>query len=396
MRNLPAELGDHDAQLDPFPWFREMRESNPVRYDEDRATWDVFRYDDVTTVLGESETFSADVRGEEAGGRTPASGRDLLSKTMMFSDPPRHGDLRSAADHFFKPDAIRAYEPQVRELATALLDDGAGGDELDAVADVAYPLTATLTTGLLGVPAEDRQQVIDWARPLLLGPDGGADFENRVREAQVELVNYFEQLVAAREAQPRDDLVSGLLEADVDGPDLDHEEVLGFCMMLLIAGNVGTRLITNVVRCLREYPDRFADLETDSSALGTAIEEVLRFRPPTQSMSRIVREDTALSGVELAEGDRVVAWIGSANHDERAFDDPESFVLDRDPNPHVAFGTGIHYCLGASLARLEAQVVLEELLARIESVTFPDADLRPTESPTFIYSVESLPFELSE
>lgn len=394
MRDLPSELGDPAMQLDPFPWFREMRGSNPVRYDPDRATWDVFRYGDVKTVLGESETFSADVRNGAGGGQPPAGDRDLLSKTMMFSDPPRHTDLRSAAAHFFKPDAIRAYEPQVRELATALLDAGTEVDEVDVVADVAYPLTATLTTGLLGVPDEDREQVLDWAQPMLLGPDGEDDFEDRVRENQSELVSYFEQLLAAREAEPRDDLVTRVLQADVDGPDLDRAEVLGFCMMLLIAGNVATRLVTNAVLCLREDPDRFAGLAADPPALGTAIEEVLRFRPPTQSMSRIVREDTELAGVELAEGDRVVAWIASANRDERVFDDPGSFVLDREPNPHLAFGTGIHYCLGASLARLEVRVVLEELLDRVESVGFPDADLRPTESPTFIYSVESLPIEI--
>ena len=272
MRDLPAELGDPAVQLDPFPWFREMRESNPVRYDPDRSTWDVFRYDDVKTVLGESETFSADVRNGASGGRPPTTDRDLLSKTMMFSDPPRHTDLRGAAADFFKPDAIRAYEPQVRKLATALLDAGAEADEVDVVTDVAYPLTATLTTGLLGVPDEDREQVLDWARPLLLGPDGEGDFGARVRKNRSELVGYFERLVAAREAEPRDGLVTHVLEADVDGPDLDRTEVLGFCMMLLIAGNVATRLVTNAVLCLREFPDRFAGMATDPSTLETAIE----------------------------------------------------------------------------------------------------------------------------
>ncbi|ODR82156.1 cytochrome [Haladaptatus sp. W1] len=394
LQAFPDELSEREAWLEPFDWYREMRERAPVRYDPTRKVWDVFRYDDVKEMLDDDERFSVSPRnasgfqepeGEEAG---------VMLDTMLLQDPPRHDELRGVVDEEFSPRTIRELEPRIRELTTELLDDILdNGDEIDLVSEFAYPLPVIVIAELLGVPTEDREQFKTWSDAIVSAAsedESGAEFVERQEEMRQEMAFYFIQLMEDRRENPQDDLISTLVTAEIDGEPLTHREILGTCILLLVAGNITTtNLITNAMRCFDEV-DAVDELAGDDRALTTAIEEVLRYRSPVQAMTRVAMEDVTMHGETIEEGDQLVVWLGSGNRDERQFDDAEEFRPDRTPNQHFGFGYGTHYCLGAPLARLEAKVALSELLSRVSNVTIPVTTLEPTRS-SFIYGVESLP-----
>ena len=396
LQAFPDELATRGAWLEPFEWYRSMRDDAPVRYDPSRGSWDVFRYDDVKTFLDDDARFSVSPR--EAGDfREPqGEGEGLILDTMLFQDPPRHDELRGVVEDAFRPRTIRDMEPRIRELTAELLDDvlDAGTDEMDVVSELAYPLPVIVIAEMLGVPAERRDQFKQWS-DTLVSSAGAADesdeFAEKQRQVQMEMAFYFMQAIEERRGEPRDDLISTIATAELtDGSRLSREEALGTCILLLIAGNITTtNLITNAVRSLGEA-DAFDAVAGDDRSTGAAIEEVLRHRSPVQAMTRIATEDVTMRGETIEAGDRVVVWLGSANRDERRFDDADAFVPDRTPNQHVAFGHGTHYCLGAPLARLEAKVALSELATRLDDVRLADAELTPTRS-SFVYGVESLP-----
>ncbi|WP_423745037.1 cytochrome P450 (plasmid) [Haladaptatus sp. SPP-AMP-3] len=394
LQAFPDELSEREAWLEPFDWYREMRERAPVRYDPTRKVWDVFRYDDVKEMLDDDERFSVSPRnasgfqepeGEEAG---------VMLDTMLLQDPPRHDELRGVVDEEFSPRTIRELEPRIRELTTELLDDILdNGNEIDLVEEFAYPLPVIVIAELLGVPPEDREQFKTWSDAIVSAAsedESGAEFVERQEEMRQEMAFYFIQLMEDRRENPRDDLISTLVTAEIDGEPLTHREILGTCILLLVAGNITTtNLITNAMRCFDEV-DAVDELAGDDRALTTAIEEVLRYRSPVQAMTRVAMEDVTMHDETIEEGDQLVVWLGSGNRDERQFDDADEFRPDRTPNQHFGFGYGTHYCLGAPLARLEAKVALSELLSRVSNVTIPETTLEPTRS-SFIYGVESLP-----
>ncbi|EFW92438.1 cytochrome P450 [Haladaptatus paucihalophilus DX253] len=394
LQAFPDELSEREAWLEPFDWYREMRERAPVRYDPTRKVWDVFRYDDVKEMLDDDERFSVSPRnasgfqepeGEEAG---------VMLDTMLLQDPPRHDELRGVVDEEFSPRTIRELEPRIRELTTELLDDILdNGDEIDLVSEFAYPLPVIVIAELLGVPTEDREQFKTWSDAIVSAAsedESGAEFVERQEEMRQEMAFYFIQLMEDRRENPQDDLISTLVTAEIDGEPLTHREILGTCILLLVAGNITTtNLITNAMRSFDEV-DAVDELAGDDRALTTAIEEVLRYRSPVQAMTRVAMEDVTMHGETIEEGDQIVVWLGSGNRDERQFDDADEFRPDRTPNQHFGFGYGTHYCLGAPLARLEAKVALSELLSRVSNVTIPETTLEPTRS-SFIYGVESLP-----
>ncbi|AGB36803.1 cytochrome P450 [Natronococcus occultus] len=393
---FPDELASREAWLEPFDWYRQMREDAPVRYDPDRRTWDVFRYADVKRVLDDDETFSVNPRLADDFQEPERPEEGLLFETMLFQDPPRHDELRGVVDDAFEPRALRELEPEIRELAIDLLSDALADDrgELDIVEDVAYPLPVVVIAQLLGVPAEDRDQFKRWSDTLVessSADDESEAFARRQREAQMEMANYFFEMIADRRESPQDDLMTKIVTRELeDGSRLSEEEALGTCMLLLIAGNITTtNLIANAVRCFDAH-ELFDDLRAEPDAIGRAIEEALRYRAPVQAMSRVATEDVTLRDAEIEAGDRLVVWLGSANRDERQFEDADAFVPDRSPNQHLAFGHGTHYCLGASLARLEARVAFEELCARTATIETVDTDLQPVRS-SLVYGVESLP-----
>ncbi len=384
LQAFPEALSTRDAWLEPFEWYREMRENEPVRYDPDRNSWDVFRYDDVKRILNDDSTFSVDPENATDFVEPEGEGEGLILDTMLFEDPPRHDALRGVVEDSFRPRTIRELEPRVRELTRDILDDALGSEgEMDLVSEFAYPLPVMVIAELLGVPVEDRDRFKEWSDAIVSSAsdrESGAEFAERQQAVQREMGFYFLQLIEERREDPRDDLISTIATTEVGGEPLSREGVLGTCMLLLVAGNITTtNLITNAVRCFGD--EGLLERYTDAGEVPTAaIEESLRYRAPVQAMTRIATEDTMVNGESIAAGDRVIVWLGPANRDDRQFPDGDSFIADRTPNQHLGFGHGTHYCLGAPLARLEAEVALSEFFDRLAEIELAETTLRPTRS----------------
>lgn len=398
LQSFPAELAGRESWLDPFDWYREMRDDDPVRYDPERNCWDVFRYADVKRALDDDGTFSVEPERAADFVESDEFGEDLIFETMLFEDPPRHDELRAVVEEEFRPRALRSREPRLREIAGELLGTAPSGDggRLDVVDALAYPLPVIVIAELLGVPADERDRFKEWSDAIVAsagGDDPADDVIDEQMQSLQEMGMYFLRLLEERREDPRDDLMSTMVTAGPEGePRLSHEEALGTCVLLLIAGNITTtNLITNAVRCLGDN-DLFGAVARGEHSLSTVLEEVLRYRSPVQAMTRIATREVTLGGETIEAGDRVVVWLGSANRDERQFDDADAFVPDRSPGQHLAFGHGTHYCLGAPLARLEARVALEELFDRFDGLSLAEATLRPVRS-SFVHGVESLPVE---
>lgn len=372
--------------LDPFPQYERMRQSAPVFLDEQSGSWHVFRYDDVQRVLSEHARFSSRMGGDES-----SEAGHLFASSLITTDPPRHRQLRSLVTQAFTPKAVEALTPRISELTDELLEGVVSRGTADLIEALAYPLPVIVISELMGIPAEDRDRFKRWSDVIVSQTRTGAATEDH-QAANQEMTGYFLDLIEHRRRRPGDDLISSLLAAEIDGQKLNVAELLGFCALLLVAGNeTTTNLIGNAVLCFTEVPGTIDRLLQEPALLPQAIEEVLRFRSPVQSMYRMSVADTTLGGVEIPAGAPVVAWIGSANRDERQFEHPAQFDVDRGQIRHLAFGHGIHFCLGAPLARLEARIALEATLSRLPGLALaPGSQLERMDS-TIVYGVKSLP-----
>ena len=355
---------DHALHADPYPTYRVLRDEHPAYWNDRLRFWTLSRYDDVLAALRDPGTFSS------AGGITiDARGREF--KPMMITmDPPRHTRLRNLVAKAFTPRRVADLEPRIRAIAAELLDAFATRGTADLVEELAWPLPATVISELLGVPPGDRASFRAWSGDLVRGahtPElGAAQLGEAAMRGAMELYRYFGELLAERRAAPRDDLTSALLAAEVDGRALTEDELLGFCFLLLIAGHETTaNLLGNALLALGRRPELRAALVRDPALLPTAVGEFLRWDAPVQGLARTVTRDVELHGHGLRTGEKVLLLFGSANRDERRFPEPDRLVLDRHPNPHLAFGHGTHACLGALLAETEARVGLGMLLARL-------------------------------
>jgi cytochrome P450 family 109 len=381
-----AELDTKEKRLNPFPVYDRLRQTTPVRYDEGRSSWDVFRYEDVHRILKDPATFS--------------SKRALAVKereSILTMDPPRHTQLRALVNKAFTPKVVSDLAPHIASITNDLLDAVQGSGKMDIVHNLAVPLPVIVIAELLGVPPEDRKLFKEWSDILVKGANVNTDEAfNRViaekEQAMEELNAYFAKIIEQRRRQPREDLISMLLAAEIDGQKLDDKELLGFSILLLAAGNeTTTNLITNAVRRLTEDRGLQQQLHGDLELVPGFIEEVLRFYPPIQAIGRVAAQDVEVGGMQIKAGEQVVSWVASANRDEAKFTDPGTFVVDRKPNAHLAFGFGIHFCLGAPLARLEGQIVLRTLLERMKEIRFAaGSELSYIQSP-FVYGVKEFP-----
>jgi len=337
-----------------FDWFREMREWSPVLLDERSPApfWQVFRYDDVATVLTDHARFSS---------QTPAFGSSPLADTMLVKDPPDHRKLRNLVNLAFTPRAVAGLSGRVAEITSRLLDQVAGNGRMDVVSDVALPLPSRVIAEMLGLPEEDHDEVGRWARVI----EGGLSMRGGVERIR----DYFSALLEERRRAPREDLVSALSNAEIDGERLTERELVNFCILLLFAGQETTKnLIANFFLTLSDHPEDQELLTRQPELIPTAIEEVLRYLPPVWFLMRQTTADVELGGVTIPAGQMVLPWTASANRDSRQFPDPDRFDVRRDPNRHLAFGHGIHFCVGAPLARLEARIALPLMLERLRDL----------------------------
>jgi cytochrome P450 len=377
---------DNDHPLDPFPHYRRMRETAPAIRDELSGSWHVFRYADVQRVLTEHAVFSSRMVGDE-----PSETGQLFAASLISTDPPRHRQLRSLVTQAFTPRAVEALAPRISTLTDEMLDSIASAGTADLIEKLAYPLPVIVIAELMGVPAEDRNRFKQWSDVIVSQTRTGAEDADH-RATNREMTEYFLAMIEQRRTRPGSDLISRLLAAEIDGQKLSVAELLGFCSLLLVAGNeTTTNLIGNAVLTFIEAPGTIERLLAEPSLLPQAIEEVLRYRSPVQSMYRVTATDTALGDLPVPAGSPLVAWIGSANRDERQFERPDQFDVHRGSSRHLAFGQGIHFCLGAPLARLEARIALGAVLSRLPGLSLaPGAHLERMES-TIIYGLKELP-----
>lgn len=353
-----------------------MRETNPVSYSEEYGSWSVFRYNDVQKVLTDYSLFSSQYMGEQ----------QPIAMSIINTDPPRHRQLRSLVTQAFTPRRIAQLEPRITQIVNELLDKVQSSGRMDVVDDLAYPLPVIVIAEMLGIPPEEREQFKRWSDELV------GETQTTGHNPQMEMGRYFYQKIEQRRQEPKSDLISALIEAQIDGQHLDMMELLGFCILLLVAGNeTTTTLLGNALLAFTDHPEVMEELRAHPELLPDAIEEVLRYLSPVKSMYRMAGKDTELGGKQIKAGDFIVAWIGSADRDEEQFPDPDRFDIHRSPNRHLAFGHGIHFCLGAPLARLEAKIALNLMLERLPNIQrVRDIPLQPSSS-YILQGVKHLP-----
>ncbi len=364
-----------DRALNPFPWYRFMRESQPIRYEPRYGGWQVFRYDEVLRVLSDYAVFSSAFRGQGP-----------LGSSLISMDPPRHRQLRNLVTQAFTPRAVAQLSGRITAIVNDLLDRVIATGRMDVIDDLAYPLPVIVIAEMLGIPQEDRQRFKIWSDAVVGAsyPEGG--------NPQAEMSAYFLNMIEQRRHEAKDDLITALLNAQIDGQHLNQQELLGFCILLLVAGNeTTTNLIGNAFLCFDEHPEVMEQLRAEPALMPGAIEEVLRYRSPVQFMSRRAIADITLEGHNIRADQEVLAWIGSANRDERQFPNPDLFDIKRTPNRHIAFGHGIHFCVGAPLARLESKIALTLMLERLQEIKCVRSVPLQATGSAVVYGVQHLP-----
>lgn len=362
-----------EGRTDPYPMYHRLRELAPVHHSA-MGMWMVSRYDDVNTVLRD-RSMGRDAQlfiGNKFGGNwNDHAALRRMAASMLWKNPPEHTRLRSLVKHAFTPRRVAEMRESISRLVDEMLDplaEAGGGDLLN---DFAFPLPLAVITTLLGVPTEEApalrepmrafQQTFDIAitPEQLRQADEGAEFTD----------NYFEELIERRRREPRDDMISALIEAEESGDRLTAQELLVICNTIVGAGfETATNTISNMVLALHRHPEQERRLRADPGLVETAVDEVLRFDPPIQLLMRTSLEDSVIGGVRIPKDETVIAMLASANRDPEHFPDPDRFDVGRRGASHVSFGAGPHYCLGWSLAKLEADITLHKLLERFDSV----------------------------
>jgi cytochrome P450 len=389
------DLSSPDSFLGGFPHaaFALLRREAPVYWHPERTGrgfWVVSKYRDVMAVQLAPKTFSS-MRGGTL--MREFEGDDLESNRaiMLNMDAPRHTRFRRLVNIGFSPKMVSRLAPHIRDMTSRILDAVAPKGECDFVTEIAAELPLQVIAEMIGVPLEDRHKVFDWSNRLIGfdDPEYGESVE-KGKLASMEMFMYANQLALERRDNPRDDLVSVLMSAEVDGEKLSDVEFNSFFLLLAVAGNETTRnLISGGMLALFEHPDQLARLLAKPALLPTAVEEMLRWVSPVMYFRRTVTEDTELRGQRIREGDKVTVWYGSANRDEEMFPNADRFDIGRTPNEHLAFGIGHHFCLGANLARLEIQIMFEEILRRLPDIQLAGKVERLRSN--FIHGIKRMP-----
>jgi pimeloyl-[acyl-carrier protein] synthase len=362
-----------EFHANPYPSYRRLREEDPV-HASPLGIWVLTRYEDAVMVLRDARFGREGIAELQEARLGAARSRPKNSRDMLFRDPPDHTRLRSLVSRAFTPRVVEEMRPHIQEIVDGLLDRVEGSGGMDVIEDLAYPLPVRVICEMLGVPTSDQEVFRQWsadiARSLdaaLFPADSGVG--TRGQEASDALKEYFRSLIAVRRKHPQPDLLSGLIAAEEQGDKLTEAELLSTCVLILIAGHETTvNLIGNGLLALLGNPDQLRALANDPALIQTGVEELLRYDGPVQRTSRMTMTDVDIGGKKIAKDSVVVAAIGAANRDPAVFADPERLDVARKDNRHIAFGFGIHFCLGASLARIEGQVAIGTLLRRMPAL----------------------------
>ena len=361
-----------EAQADPYPLYRSLREADPVHHSELMDLWVLTRHEDVSFVL-KDDRFSADRRKSTnllvaQARKMQEEGPFAQANTMLSADPPEHTRLRGLVSKAFTPRRIEEMRPHIQEIVDALLDDLQDRDEFDLIEHLSYPLPVIVIAEMLGIPPENRAEFKRWSNDLVAtmsGPGTTPDALERARSSGLEMADYFKGVIAERRKEPRDDLLSAMIAAEERGEVLSEDELLASCMLLLAAGNeTTTNLIGNGMLSLLRHEDQLDKLLGDPSLTESAVEEMLRYEGPVQATARTADADVEIDGHMIEKGKMLFVLLAAANRDPAAFPNPETFDITREDNNHIAFGNGLHFCLGAPLARMEAQIAFQTLFER--------------------------------
>ena len=375
---------DPEFVADPYPTYHRLRAEDPVHHSP-LGFWVLTRYEDVVASLRDPRlakeaiaTFVA-----ERLGITPLG----IGLSMLDRDPPDHTRLRGLVSKAFTPRVVDVLRPHIQQIVDGLLDRAEARGAMDLIEDFAYPLPVIVICEMLGVPVEDRDRFKTWgldiARGLdavLLGPE--SEVVKRSSASRMALADYFRGLIAERRAAPRADMLSDLIAAEEAGDTLTENELLATCILLLVAGHETTvNLIGNGSLALLRHPDQLQRLRDTPGLIGAAVEELLRFDGPVQRTARIPSEDITIGGKRIPKGDMVMPFIGAADRDPAQFPEPDRLDIGRADNRHIAFGWGIHFCLGAPLARVEGQIAINTLVRRLPKLALA------TDAPAFRQSL---------
>jgi cytochrome P450 len=386
---------------DPTPLYAWLRDHDPLHFSDSLRAWVVTRYDDVLEVFNQPDRFSSDrfrrvdpsLASNRSAVRAVAS---VLGDWLVFRDPPDHTRLRALLQKTFTRRHLAKNRDRIQATIDELLDGPAARGEMDFIRDFAFPLPASVIATLLGAPVEDVEPIKRWSDQLASYLGGSiAEHDNftEAREGVSQLVDYFETLLIERERRPRDDLMSLMNRAEHEGARLSREEVVSNCVLLLFAGHeTTTNLFGNGLFQLLSHPEQEASLRANPTLVESAVEEFLRYDGPVPATTKVATEEITWHGARIRAGEQVLPFTAAANRDPRHFEAPDTLQLDRHPNRHLAFGYGIHFCLGAPLARLEAHLGFETVFRRFARISISEP---PRYKPQiFLRGLESLTLSL--
>ena len=374
----------HGRLADPYPFYQRLRAESPVHWCAPLDCWLVTGYDDV--LAGHNDPrLSSDKMRVKMKQLSPALRNKVerlgqhLSMWVSHTDPPDHTRLRRLVHMAFTPAVVADIRPRIQRIVDGLVDRAETGKRIDVIADFAYPLPVTVVCEWLGIPARDRDQFTTWVEDIVAFIDGSelelANVAEQSLRSLLELTDYFDEIVQERQRYPREDLISALVAIEEEGDRLSADELFAMCVQMLVGGHdTTTGLIGNGLLALLQHPAELEKLQADPSLIGTAVEEFLRFESPGPRDTRLVLEDLEIGGQPIREGQAVVLMLGAANRDPAQFPDPDRLDICRRPNKHVAFGWGIHFCLGAPLARLMGEIALNTILRRLPKIRFADKE----------------------
>ncbi|MBX9671480.1 MAG: cytochrome P450 [Candidatus Obscuribacterales bacterium] len=372
-----------DFLQDPFPTYNRFREESPVFWSEESKYWIVTKYKDVHEILRDLSYEKQLHKWNQVNPllkHLPPVANLIKTRAawMLNQDPPDHTRLRGLVNRAFTPKMVNEMRSHIEDIANHYIDELMDKPEFDLVSNFAFPIPVTVIAEMLGVPKEDREKFKKWSNTLTdtLEPTPNIEHMMKANGANQELTEYFREIANARRIEPKNDLISALVAAEEEGDRLSEEELLANCILILVAGHETTvNLISNAVKLLLQHPDQLAMLKSKPEMISSAIGEVLRYESPVQVVRRLAGDDLELEGTKIKKGDMMVLLIGSANRDPEQWPDPDRFDIMRDTKKHMAYGHGIHHCLGSSLADAEAQIAVNALFKRLPDLRLVDQNI---------------------